>query len=728
MRKVLLSVLMLLVLLGVTALASAETTTVMMYMCGTDLQEDCLTDIGEMCTASTGSNVRIVVLAGGAKTWSDSRLKAKRLNLFTIENGKWSAVTDWGSDSMGSPDTLKKFVTYCWQQYRGDRNVLIMWDHGSSALDGLCFDEVHNDDGLTLSELSDCFADLSRNLSGFHLNVIGADACLMACYEMAVTLAPYGDYYVASEELEPYLGWDYVNWLKALDAQPGMSDRELAVAIVDSYIYGSNRDDPNDYLTLSAVDLSKMTTLQSLINSLAATLTEQMNGGQLSSISRTIRSMYIFGNYDDAGSDMVDLTEFLTMCSAYDADTAAKAQSTMNEAVIYSYANSYVPKATGMSIFVPMENSDWLAETIDDYASEALTGYVSFVRAFGNVSSGSSWTFTANNAGQMSREDYDDGFWSSASVFIGGNTSGSWSSWGSGGYEYGSGFGSNVSGITIGGTIGGSQPQATASTAQSGGGITIGGTAGQSASAVAATEAPTATAVPAATAAAAIQQETVDMTGKKVFSIQLSEEDMQYLSYAELLLFQDFSDETGWDLDELGRVRSTWIDWENRTVYGMLDGTWPVIGDVYVVLYEQSRTDAGRRCIIPVLLNDTTKTYLVVEYPAGSTEGTILGTSEGWSENGLPVRGVTPLEVGDVFTPIYPTYMTADTAANLSVDAMSTAWTVYNDAEFLITWDGTQTVTVEDLPDAAELKLAFRLHDIFGGYTTTSMITYDQGE
>ena len=712
MKKHLLpALLLLLLLLGVTALASGETTTVMMYMCGTDLQEDCLTDIGEMCTASAGEDVRIVVLAGGAKTWNDRRLSGRKLNLFTIQNGQWSSVTDWGSASMGSPDTLKKFVTYCWQQYRGDRNVLIMWDHGSSALSGLCFDEVYNDDGLTLAELSRCFAQLNSELSGFHLNVIGADACLMACYEMAVTLAPYGDYYVASEELEPYLGWYYVNWLKALDSNPSMTDRELAIAIVDSYIYGSNRDDPNDYLTLSAVDLSKMSALSPLINSLAGTLTAQISAGQINTISRTVRSMYIFGNYDDAGSDMVDLTEFLTMCSRYDADTAARAQEAMNEAVIYSYANSYVPKATGMSIFVPMENADWLSEGIADYASDEVDDYADFVTAFGGVSGNSSWSFGSDAPGQMGSDDYGSDFWDSIIGWIGGqgqngsqgNGSGwswdDWSSWGSGGgYDYGSGFGSND--ITIGGSAGGGQPQATAVPSQGGsGGIVIGGTSGQTAAPTAAaptaapvqgqesggiaiggtsgqtaapatatpqpaqtpeqsggivigggqdtetsapatptpapaqpgfTAEPEATEAPEATAAPA-QSVTADMTGRYVFSIQLSEEDMQYLSYAELLLFQDFSDENGWDLDEMGRVRSTWIDWEHRMVYGMMDGTWPVIGDVYVVLYEQSRTEAGRRCIVPVLLNNTTRTYLVVEYPAGSDEGTILGTSEGWT-------------------------------------------------------------------------------------------------
>ena len=89
------------------------------------------------------------------------------------------------------------------------------------------------------------------------------------------------------------------------------------------------------------------------------------------------------------------------------------------------------------------------------------------------------------------------------------------------------------------------------------------------------------------------------------------------------------------------------------------------------------------------------------------------------------MRGVTPLEIGDVFTPIYTGYMTSDTSMTAAVDKMDTSWTVYNSSEFTVTWDGTQKVTVEELQDDVPLKLAFRLHDIFGGYTTTPLIDFN---
>lgn len=82
-KAALLSVLFLILLL-VCAQASATTTTVMMYMCGTDLQSDCVNDIYEMCSVDLPGNVNVVVQAGGAAEWDDSDLQPNAINRFAI--------------------------------------------------------------------------------------------------------------------------------------------------------------------------------------------------------------------------------------------------------------------------------------------------------------------------------------------------------------------------------------------------------------------------------------------------------------------------------------------------------------------------------------------------------------------------------------------------------------------------------------------------------------------
>ena len=80
-----------LLLLGLpAACADTPTMTVLMYMCGTDLQSDCVNDLYEMCAADIPDNVTVVVQAGGASQWDDSRLRANHINRFTIADYDFS--------------------------------------------------------------------------------------------------------------------------------------------------------------------------------------------------------------------------------------------------------------------------------------------------------------------------------------------------------------------------------------------------------------------------------------------------------------------------------------------------------------------------------------------------------------------------------------------------------------------------------------------------------------
>lgn len=64
MKKRSLGLLMALALLLPAALAQATTTTVMMYMCGTDLQSYCVQDMYEMASVDLPEDVTIAVQAG----------------------------------------------------------------------------------------------------------------------------------------------------------------------------------------------------------------------------------------------------------------------------------------------------------------------------------------------------------------------------------------------------------------------------------------------------------------------------------------------------------------------------------------------------------------------------------------------------------------------------------------------------------------------------------------
>ena len=99
------------VLLGLpTACAATPTMSILMYMCGTDLQSDCVNDLYEMCAAEIPDNVTVVVQAGGAREWDDSRLRANRINRFTIADYDFSDVEVCAWQNMGAQETLEDYL------------------------------------------------------------------------------------------------------------------------------------------------------------------------------------------------------------------------------------------------------------------------------------------------------------------------------------------------------------------------------------------------------------------------------------------------------------------------------------------------------------------------------------------------------------------------------------------------------------------------------------------
>ena len=102
MKKRSLGLLIALALLLPAALAQATTTTVMMYMCGTDLQSYCVQDMYEMASVDLPEDVTIAVQAGGAYEWDDSDLTGEAINRFTIRYDAFNDVETYPWQNMGA--------------------------------------------------------------------------------------------------------------------------------------------------------------------------------------------------------------------------------------------------------------------------------------------------------------------------------------------------------------------------------------------------------------------------------------------------------------------------------------------------------------------------------------------------------------------------------------------------------------------------------------------------
>ena len=127
---------------------SGEKTTLLVYMCGADIQDDACNDLIEMAEVEAGDAINIVVLAGGTKEWSLEGLKGYTRNLAVIRDGDFEKLEDWGYASMGDPDSLAQFLYYGLTEYPADRTIAILWNHGAGTEGGICFDEMADEDLL----------------------------------------------------------------------------------------------------------------------------------------------------------------------------------------------------------------------------------------------------------------------------------------------------------------------------------------------------------------------------------------------------------------------------------------------------------------------------------------------------------------------------------------------------------------------------------------------------
>ena len=132
MKKIIGIVLLLALLFALGCVrAEGKTTTLLVYMCGTDLESNGgmgTYDLQEMLNANVsdkvnlivftgGDAINVVVLAGGAKEWDLEDLKGNSRTLAVIRDGYFEELQDWGKASMGSPDSLVEFLRYGLTEY-----------------------------------------------------------------------------------------------------------------------------------------------------------------------------------------------------------------------------------------------------------------------------------------------------------------------------------------------------------------------------------------------------------------------------------------------------------------------------------------------------------------------------------------------------------------------------------------------------------------------------------
>lgn len=326
--------------------ASARSATVMVYMCGSDLESGygaASADIEEMLEADLGEDVSVVVETGGASDWSfspdaDPGLRQR----WSLEDGEVRLEGDTGAGTMLDASELTDFCSWAAASHPADRYLLVLWDHGGGTIGGFGYDENYPDaPALTLSQLRDAIAD-----SGVTLDLVGFDACLMGTVGCAYALEPVADFLVASEETEPADGWAWTGFLDRLGADPSVPTEDLGRTIVDDFTR-HYVEAGEDGTTLSLVDLREVTRVYDRLGSFLSEAGDsiQADNALFSGMSGARSRAKAYG---EGSVDQVDLVDLVQRSGFDDADAVAEAVSSC-----VRYRSDASSGSNGLAMYFP---------------------------------------------------------------------------------------------------------------------------------------------------------------------------------------------------------------------------------------------------------------------------------------------------------------------------------------------------------------------------------------
>jgi len=378
---------------AVCASASSRPTpkpyTIMIYMNGSDLESDfgaATADLVEMLDSGLDArNANVVILTGGTNRWQNAVIPAGECIIWEIADGWLYEITSLGKVNMGNPATLWDFIQYGLKNYPADKYGLIMWDHGGGSIAGFGHDEKFDDASLSLHDMELAFEE--AGLRENKLEFLGFDACLMATIEMAIIAADYAHVLIASEDLEPGDGWDYV-FLSALNKDPRMDGFALGKVIVDTFMdfYGPDSD---ELLSLSVTDLARvqpvMTAMGRLMALASGSIMSQENPGfhELAQ-RRGVTKTFGEGSPRDNYSDMVDIGDMAVMLMDMFPRESLALRRALNRCVVYNRHNSDVD-LYGLSTFYVYGGKSEGVQSLRTYSDLDMDGeYTEYLHHFFN--------------------------------------------------------------------------------------------------------------------------------------------------------------------------------------------------------------------------------------------------------------------------------------------------------------------------------------------------------
>ena len=356
--------------------------TLMIYLCGTDLESRskmATSDLQEMIGADIADNVNVLVYTGGCKQWQNNAFSSEKNQIWQVTSkGVTCLEKNMGNVPMTDEDTLSSFIKWCAKKYPANRNMLIMWDHGSGSVKGFGYDEKFaSSSSMNLAEIDKALTD-----GGVKFDFVGFDACLMATAETALMLTEHADYMIASEETEPGIGWYYTNWLTELSENTSIPTLELGKRIIDDFVSTCASKCPGQSTTLSIVDLAEYeATVPEVLKEFSADTCDLIQNEEYATVSNARSRSREFGS--SSNLDQVDLVHLAKNMNTKEGDALAES---LLSAVKYNRTSSNMTNAYGLAIYFPFRKATMVDDAVETYKEIGMdTDYMRCIQEFASM-------------------------------------------------------------------------------------------------------------------------------------------------------------------------------------------------------------------------------------------------------------------------------------------------------------------------------------------------------
>jgi hypothetical protein len=383
--------LLFLLLSALTFSVNGETKTlswlVMLYQDADDemLEEDICLDLNEAERAGSTDRVAIVSQLDRFKGGYDGDgdwTGTKRFYVTRDEDVskiRSKELADLGEKNMADPATLVDFVAWAVAKYPAKKYALILEDHGAGWPGGWTDADPNPKDILSIDKLDKALGRIREKTGIDRFELIGLDACLMGSIEVFSVLKAHARYAVASQEIEPGIGWAYAAFLSSLGKMPESAGDELAKMIVGSYIDKdiAVTDDAvrsrfaegttkgglarliGSEATIAAIDLGKLDGVTKSLDSFVIELVSENQKTIAEARGFTQSYSSVFG--DEYPSPYLDICHFALIISGVSEKTGNKPLAAKAATLVSSIGNAVIaerhgpkrPGSNGISIYFP---------------------------------------------------------------------------------------------------------------------------------------------------------------------------------------------------------------------------------------------------------------------------------------------------------------------------------------------------------------------------------------